>query len=163
VSGRTGRRPDINNIEAGYCSTGLATLRRDGFTSMRAFDDEGTLTTRPVRFNGRHYFVNADADEGELRVEILDANLEVIPPFSRSNCIPFRGDSTMERIRWQGADDLSGVAGKPVRFRFYVRQGDLYAFWVSPDEAGASYGYVAAGGPGFTGPRDTAGGAAYSR
>jgi hypothetical protein len=35
--------------------------------------------------------------------------------------------------------------------------GRLYSFWVSPDASGASYGYVAAGGPGFTGPTDTVG------
>jgi hypothetical protein len=34
----------------------------------------------------------------------------------------------------------------------------LYSFWVSPDRSGASYGYVAAGGRGFTGSRDTVGG-----
>jgi hypothetical protein len=42
--------------------------------------------------------------------------------------------------------------------RFYLRNGALYAFWVSPEESGASHGYVAAGGPDFTGPRDTVGG-----
>jgi hypothetical protein len=37
----------------------------------------------------------------------------------------------------------------------------LYSFWVSPERSGASQGYVAAGGPGFTGARDTVGAAAY--
>lgn len=36
-----------------------------------------------------------------------------------------------------------------VRFRFHLTNGDLYAFWVSPDASGASYGFMAAGGPGF--------------
>jgi len=48
-----------------------------------------------------------------------------------------------------------------VKFRFFVKQGQLYAFWVSPDKSGASYGYVGAGGPGFAGPVDTAGSASY--
>ena len=60
-----------------------------------------------------------------------------------------------------GADDLSALAGKPVRFRFHLRNGSLYSFWVSPETSGASHGYVAAGGPGFTGPADTVGQAAY--
>ena len=41
--------------------------------------------------------------------------------------------------------------------RFTLRRGRLYAFWVSPERSGASHGYVAAGGPGFTGPTDTVG------
>jgi hypothetical protein len=41
-----------------------------------------------------------------------------------------------------------------VKFRFHVAQGSLYAFWVTPDENGASHGYVGAGGPAFGGVRD---------
>ena len=160
VSGRSGSTPACDNVEAA-CTTGLAILRRDGFVSMRAFDIEGTLTTRPVKFSGRHCFINADVKEGELRAEILDSDYKVIQPFSRANCTLFRGDSTLEAIHWKGADDLAALAGRPVRFRFYLTQGDLYAFWVSPDESGASYGYVAAAGPGLTGPRDREGSAAY--
>jgi len=46
--------------------------------------------------------------------------------------------------------------------RFHLRNGSLYAFWVSRDPSGASDGYVAAGGPGFTGPTDTVGQAGYA-
>jgi len=35
-----------------------------------------------------------------------------------------------------------------------MRTGQLYAFWVSGKPTGESNGYVGAGGPGFTGPRD---------
>jgi len=38
-----------------------------------------------------------------------------------------------------------------------LTRGSLYAFWVTPDPAGASYGYVAGGGPGFCGPQDVPG------
>ncbi|HSW47189.1 MAG TPA: hypothetical protein VLM89_16620, partial [Phycisphaerae bacterium] len=41
--------------------TGLAVLRRDGFASMDAGETPGTLTTRPLTFNGKYLFVNADA------------------------------------------------------------------------------------------------------
>ena len=53
--------------------------------------------------------------------------------------------------------NLAALAGEPVRFRFHLRNGSLYAFWVSPDQSGASHGYVSAGGPGFAGPTDTVG------
>jgi len=59
-------------------------------------------------------------------------------------------------VTWKAAD-LAGVAGKPVKFRFHVKAGRLYAFWVSAEKSGASHGYVAAGGPGFTQIRDTVG------
>jgi len=146
----------------GAASTGVAVLRRDGFASMDAREAGGTLTTRPVTFSGRRLFVNVDADEGELAAEVLDADGRVIEPFSRGRCSAVRADRTLAAVTWAGADDLAAVAGKPVRFRFHLRSGSLYAFWVSPDATGSSGGYVAAGGPGFTGPTDTVGEAAYA-
>ena len=160
VSGRAGRSlPGCNNADAG-ASTGLALLRRDGFASMDAGGEAGLLTTRLVQFSGRHLFVNADARSGDLRVEILDSNGAVIKPFAFEKAVPLQGDQTLLKVRWEGASDLSSLANQPVRFRFHLRQGRLYAFWVSADPAGSSRGYVAAGGPGFTGPLDTVGTAA---
>lgn len=46
--------------------------------------------------------------------------------------------------------DLAAAAGKPVRLRFHLKKARLFAFWVSGSKAGASGGYVAAGGPGLT-------------
>jgi len=160
VSGRAGQP---GNSKSGVCTTGLATLRRDGFASMDADEKEGSLTTRPVRFGGKHLFVNVEAPAGELRVEVLDDRGEVVAPFSRARCIPLKADATLEQVRWEGSPDLSSLAGKTVRFRFFARNARLYSFWVSPDESGASRGYVAAGGPGFTGPTDTVGAAALKK
>jgi hypothetical protein len=154
VSGRTGV---AGKGTSGTCSTGLATLRRDGFVSMEAPDEVGTLTTRPVRFRGKYLFVNAACAGGELRAEVLDENGKVIAPFSKGNCVPVAEDSTLAAVRWKGAADLAAIAGKGVKVRFSLRKGQLYAFWVSPEKSGASHGYVAAGGPGFTEPTDTVG------
>ncbi|MBN1421365.1 MAG: alpha-galactosidase [Planctomycetes bacterium] len=158
VSGRAGVP---GSPASGTCATGLATLRRDGFASLDADPDGGTVTTRPVRFSGKHLFVNADAARGELRVEVLDAGGGVIAPFARDACAPVRADATLAEVRWEGAADLSAVAGRPVRLRFLLRDARLFAFWVAPDASGASRGYVAAGGPGFTGPTDTVGRSGY--
>ena len=115
------------------------------------------LLTRPVQFSGKFLFVNVNVPEGELRVEACDRDGKVIEPFTRDACVPVKADSCLQRVAWSGGADLSSLAGKPVRFRFWLRNGSLYAFWVSPDESGASHGYVAAGGPGFTGIADTVG------
>lgn len=141
----------------GQNTTGLAILRRDGFASLDAADEEGFLTTRPVRFSGKFLFVNVNAAQGALLAEVLDQQNQPIEPFTKANCEPIRVDKTLVQVRWKGAEDLSSLAGRPVRFRFFLRKGALYAFWVSPDRSGASYGYVVAGGPGLTGPIDTVG------
>lgn len=143
-------------------TTGLAFLRRDGFASMQADENEGALTTRLVRFGGRFLFVNAAIEDGgSLEIEILDSEGNVIPQFPRQDCDPIREDKTLIPVKWNEAEDLASIAGQPVRFRFHLKQGALYSFWASPNDKGASQGYVAAGGPKFTGPKDTVGIAAY--
>ena len=141
----------------GDVTTGLATMRRDGFATMNAGKTAGTLTTRPLKFAGRHLFVNLAAVSGELRVEVLDRDGKVIAPFTMEACVPIRADKVTQPIVWKGAEGLSAVAGQPVKFRFHLTNGALHAFWVSPDARGASHGYVAAGGPGFIGAMDTTG------
>lgn len=153
----SGRQGIPGTRESGVCSTGLATMRRDGFVSLDAGSEAGFVTTRPLTFSGRHLFVNANTNEGELTAEILDDQGQVIAPFSKDNCKPIHGDGVMQAVRWQGAEDLSGIAGKAVRMRFHLKDGQLFSFWVSPDSSGASHGYVAAGGPGFAGIADTVG------
>ena len=135
-------------------STGLAKLRRDGFASMDADAQGGTLTTSLVTFNGKFPFVNIASKSGELRAELLDAEGKVFAPFSKENCTLIQADSTKQSLVWKGADDLSALIGKPVRFRFHLTNAQLYAFWVSAKDNGASGGYVAAGGLAFAGPRD---------
>ncbi|HPO12264.1 MAG TPA: glycosyl hydrolase family 32 [Candidatus Hydrogenedentes bacterium] len=151
VSGRGGVP---GSTSSGVSATGLATLRRDGFASMDAGENTGELVTRPVQFSGKYLFVNVRAVQGELRAAVLDQNGAPIPPFTLENCEAVSGDSTAARLEWKGAPDVSSLAGKTVRFQFALRNSELYSFWVSASETGASGGYVAAGGPKFTGPKD---------
>jgi hypothetical protein len=162
----SGRRGVPGSNAPGVCTTGLATLRRDGFASMdwlpdagsivrrRSADGRGYLLTRPVRFAGEHLFVNADLAEGELRAEVLTREGRIIEPFTAEHCAPVTGDGTKMPVRW-AAGSLRRLAGEAVRFRFTLTNGRLYAFWVSRWPTGESQGYPAAGGPEFRGPRDT--------
>lgn len=131
-------------------SIGIATLRRDGFASMDAVRP-GTLTTRLLTFSGSHLFVNTATAPDALRVELLDEHGKVL-----ATSQPTGGDQTRLHVRWQERDDLAAFAGKPVRFRFTLNQGGLYAFWVTPAPQGSSGGYLAAGGPDYAGIKDTA-------
>jgi len=153
-AGFSGIAPDGTHGTVFGASIGFATLRRDGFASMDAGENPGTLTTRLITFKGKYLFVNLNAPQGELKVEVLDVNGNVIAPFSAANCVPLNGDTTKQRVTWQGADSLAAVSGKPVRLRFLLTNGLLYSFWVTPAENGASHGYVAAGGPDFDGVMD---------
>jgi hypothetical protein len=114
---------------------------------MDAGAEEGTLTTRTLSFGGRHLFVNLEAPEGELRVELLDEDKVL------ATSAPLRGNGTRLRVQWPESA-LESEALKPRRFRFRLTKGKLYSFWVSPHDNGASMGYIGAGGPGYAGSRD---------
>ena len=161
VSGRQGRP---GTSAPGVCSTGLATLRRDGFASMdwmpgdtrvRRIEKsaDGMLVTRPLTFLGGHLFVNADLRGGELRVAVVDLSGKVIAPFTLAACEPVASDGTRLAVRW-AKGRLADLAGQPVRFRFTMTRGRLYSFWVSQWPSGESRGHPAAGGPEFAGATD---------
>ncbi len=158
----SGRQGEAGTDRPGVCSTGLATLRRDGFASLS--DDRSTpqpvrvgslpssVTTRTIRFNGAHFFVNADI-AGEMRIEVLDRGGAVIPGFGAEKCSPITGNGTKIPVTWSG-QSIASLANQPVRLRFRMTRGRLYAFWVSPSATGASSGFVGAGGPAYRNATD---------
>ncbi len=136
----------------GHSSTGLAMLRRDGFVSMQADSEPGTLVTENLSFDGKYLFVNVDVqhEDSMLAVELLDESGNPVKGFTKDDCEVIRGvDSTKCQVSWSHHKDVSALAGKTVRMKFYLQHGDLYAFWVSPWESGESRGYTAGGGPGL--------------
>ncbi|MFV2070552.1 MAG: hypothetical protein ACC645_26595, partial [Pirellulales bacterium] len=55
----------------------LAVLRRDGFISLDAGDQEGFVVTKPFAMPAGKLFVNTDARNGSLRVDALDKQGQV--------------------------------------------------------------------------------------
>ena len=122
--------------------TGLATLRIDGFSSMRAGEDGGVIMTRPHVFvprrvvdpsRPRRLRVNADAAKGRLRAELLEGGRPV-EGFSLEKCSPLTADSTSQILTWGGVSDLSVFAGKAVQLRFALENTDLYSFWIEDND-----------------------------
>src|SRR5690606_17318629 len=116
---------------------------------------ECTLLTRKLVFRGQYLFVNLDAPEGELRVEICDEKGTPIAGFKQANCIALRGNRTKMLVKWGDTENLQAFAGRPIRLKFYGRNAKLYAFWISASLEGKSAGAVAAGGPGFSNTWDS--------
>ncbi|MFA5865448.1 MAG: hypothetical protein WC975_12285 [Phycisphaerae bacterium] len=109
-------------------SIGLATLPVDRFVGLRPKDTnkEGILETVPFHFSGGDLIVNGD---GDIRVEILDEKGTIIPGFERNKCRCAADGSTRHRITWEGGKTLKDVTGKsPIRLRFIVKKGTLFAF-----------------------------------
>jgi len=100
-------------------------FRTDGFVSVHA-GSEGVLTTKPLTFAGSKLAVNL-ASKGPTRVELQDAAGKPLPGFALNDCLPIADDAIDHVVRWKSGDDLSKLAGRPVRLRFVLKEADLYA------------------------------------
>lgn len=108
---------------------GLAILRLDGFCSMRAGVKEGSLISRREVFRTPKVNINAKtATTGYVIAELLDRNNNVIPGFSRADCIPFKGDSVRGAIEWKTESFPDKWIGADKKIRFFLKNADLYSY-----------------------------------
>ncbi|MCS6865046.1 MAG: hypothetical protein NZS48_08280, partial [Gemmata sp.] len=108
------------------------TLRTDGFTSIHAGADPGEMLTCLLRFTGNELVVNYSTSAGGgLQVEVQDDSGKPIPGFRLDECVPLVGDAIQQPVRWKSNPDLARLAGKIVRLRFVLSDGDLYAIQFS--------------------------------
>lgn len=103
-------------------------LRLDGFASLTAPPDGGTMTTRPLRFAGRRLEINfRTSAPGAVRVAVLDADGQEISGFGLADCAEIYGNEIAHTVRWTAGDDVSALAGRTVRLRFELRDADVYS------------------------------------
>jgi hypothetical protein len=115
-------------------ATGLATLRVDGFCSMRAGAEEGHLITRREPFRVPTVTVNAKtAEGGHVVAELLDTQNQVIPGFSREDCVPFTGDAVQHVLTWKTATLPESQRETDKKIRFILNSADLFSYL--PDSA----------------------------
>jgi hypothetical protein len=108
----------------------LARLRLDGFASLRAGATEGEVVTTSLPVNGKSLYVNAAAQAGTLKAELLEAATgTTIPGYSLTDSVALRTDAVRAKLQWQDVTDLSALAGRSVKIRFTLQKADLYSFW----------------------------------
>ena len=157
----------------GNATTGIASLRRDGFASVSpcaADCDNATIVTVPIVFTkpAQFLFVNVQTAStgGSLRVGlIVESTGEPLHGRALEQSVPIRGDRTRTMVHWRGTkglsyDNIAEMRGKPFRLQFFLEGGydtKLFSFWVSTTACGESGGYVAGGGSSFNSSRDVVG------
>ena len=113
----------------------LSTLRTDGWAGYRAGNQWGHITTQFLKADGK-LRVNADCTDGEMRIEVIEAGerrayfrprKEVIPGFSKDDCLPITGDVYDAEINWSDAK-WSTLNGKWVALRIHLKNATIYSF-----------------------------------
>jgi len=106
---------------------GLATIRKEGFISMRGPRSGGALCTRKIRWPGGGLMVNADAREGELRVRVSDAKRKPIAGLDYDDCQAFTGDSVSHEITWR-EESIRALEGQTIRLEVFLKDAELFTF-----------------------------------
>jgi len=114
---------------------GLATIRKEGFISMRGPAGGGVLVTRQIEWPGGELVVNADAAEGELSVRVTDARRKPLAGFDYADCTPLKTSDVAHRVAWRGGS-LADHAGRIIRLEFLLKSADLYTFRASEGSPG---------------------------
>ena len=104
-------------------------LRLDGFASLRAGAAPGELITKPLVFEGNSLSINfSTSAAGGMRFELQDADGKQLPGFALADCQEQIGNEFDRRVTWTSGADLGSLAGKPVRLRVELKDGDLFSF-----------------------------------
>jgi hypothetical protein len=102
-------------------------MRLDGFASVNAPFKGGEMITRPLTFAGERLVLNYSTSAvGEIRVEAQDEGGAAVAGFTLADCEPIVGDEIERMVRWKGGS-LAGLADKPLRLRFVMKDADLFA------------------------------------
>ncbi|MEW4563215.1 hypothetical protein AB1K70_11855 [Bremerella sp. JC770] len=127
------------NQEYGQPSSNIHrySMRLDGFASVRAREEAGSIVTKPFTFDGSQLSVNfATSAAGSIRVELQDESGKPIPGYSLADAQETIGNDTSRVIRWnEKGSDLSELAGQPIRLKIVLDDADVYSFQFIPTEA----------------------------
>ena len=107
-----------------YC----ASQRVDGFVSMDADHTGGTLTTKPLQFQGNRLHLNVHtAGSGSVKVAILNADGTPIPGFTLDDCRLINADQIDYEIQWKDGPDVGPLADRPIRLQLAMQNTKLFA------------------------------------
>jgi hypothetical protein len=111
---------------------GLATLRKNGFVSLNAGSDGGTLTIQTMRNVSGQLLVNANASNGSICAELLDSSGKPISGYALDECVPVMTNNVSQVIRWKNKTKLP-KSNNPVSLRLKITNASLYCFSVGRD------------------------------
>lgn len=105
----------------GKVQIGLATLRRDGWASLDAGREPGTLLTGHFKLPTGKLHLNADTRNGEVRVAILDDKGTI-----RAESARITGDALRAPVIFSANHP---PVGSLIRLRITAENAKLYSYW----------------------------------
>lgn len=116
-----------HGVSGGTAAIGLATLRKDGFASLHAGPETGTVTTKLLTGTSGALRLNFRAPVGSVRVELVDGLGVVLPGYDRDSCTVLSGDAVEGKVMWGDTIELPKDS-RPLRIRFLLQNAELFSF-----------------------------------
>ena len=97
---------------------------------MDCRDDNAQVTLKPIELSTLNRLtVNADAADGEVRVELLTAEGYRVADFTRERSIAITGDSLQHPVKWKGKTIVNLAPGR-YQLRVHLSNAKLFALTV---------------------------------
>ncbi len=109
-------------------SIARASWKIDRLVSMQSKESKGLIETVPLLPDGKELYVNVNTKNGNLMVEVVDLNREVIPGYEMKNCKVIKVDSVKQKVIWNNNEKLP--ENKPFCIRFTLENGDLFSYLI---------------------------------
>ena len=122
------RRPP-QHWDQDHAAICLATLRRDGFVSLDAGEEGGSMVTEPFNWEGERLFLNTVADEGVITVEVLDGDSRPLPGYGAQDATGVRANSVRKPVVWRERSLMPDPASGPIRLRISLTNAQLFSYW----------------------------------
>ena len=137
--GETWGEPTADGTSITTSSLGLAKMRRDRWASLVPSSGEGTLVSNMIAFSSNQLRINANAEGGNIRVELQDLFGKPAIGFTLAESDPITTDSLNHLVTWQrGKSDLTDLLGsatqhppdvaRVMRLRIVLSGAELFSF-----------------------------------
>ena len=103
-------------------------------TLKRPLENIGQITLKPISFdNVKSLSLNADASEGSIRIELLDADGYRLRGFSKDDAMPLTTDSLQHTVRWKQSTLAELPKGKYM-LRLHLDNAEVFALSLHGDK-----------------------------
>lgn len=132
-----------SNIEQ-VSGVGMASIPRDRFAGIRPVPESAQTTlSTPLAHMGQvtlkpldlaqcgGLLLNADASDGEIRVELLTAAGYRLPGFTREDSIPITGDRLRHPVAWK-EHTLRDLPAREYLVRIHLNNAEVFAVYLQP-------------------------------
>ena len=122
-----GWNSDLENDSSGI---GLAILPRDRYVAIEPTNGIAQVTLKPIEMGGvKGVTVNADATNGDVRVELLTAEGYRVAGYTRDQSVVITGNSLQHPVKWKGKT-MADLATGRYQLRVHLSNARLFALTV---------------------------------